>query len=80
MSYIRYPKSFIMLVQYEIDRIGFIVFKNSFIDHAGTLSARNYIEAREEVRKRLRKTKFASYPIFRDITKKYVKLFMGLVQ
>ena len=80
MSYIHYPKSFIMLIQYEADRIGFIVFHNKLVDHVGTLSATNYIEARNEVRKRLRNTKFASYPIQRDITKRCVDLFREMVQ
>ncbi len=80
MSYIRYPKSFIMLIQYETDQIGYIVFHNQFVDHGGVLEAKNYIEARSEVRKRLRKTSFASYPICRDITKKYVELFLEMMQ
>jgi len=69
-----------MLIQYETDKIGFIVFQNKLVDHVGTLSAKSYKEAHAEVRKRLRRTKFASYPICRDITKKYVKLFREMVQ
>ena len=80
MSYIHYPKSFVLLIQYETDKIGFIVFHNKLVDHVGTLSATNYIEARKEVRRRLRRTQFTSYPVFRDITKRYVGLFQEMVQ